>query len=133
MTGAELKTLRESMGLSVAWLAEKLPNQKTGRLGVTRRRLELWEAQNTPVPENVAEIVSELHLAWLELVRQTEANAKASPGVITLHRFHDDADLWRDQPELAGGQWPVKSHAMVLARVKETLKSAEIHYQGEDK
>lgn len=133
MTGAELKTLRESMGLSVAWLAEKLPNQRNGRLGVTRRRLELWEAQNAPVPESVATIVNALQIDWLALVHDMAAKAKAlTPGeAITLRRFHEDADLWRDQPGLADGQWPVKSHAMMLARVKEKLKKAEIHYDGE--
>jgi DNA-binding XRE family transcriptional regulator len=49
MTSAELKTLRESLGLSVSWLA--------AQVGVNERTVNYWESGKTSVPAKVAGLV----------------------------------------------------------------------------
>lgn len=58
MTPAELKTLRESLGLPVQWLAE--------RANVQRRSVEYWEAGRSKVPDDVAELMLQIDAQFAE-------------------------------------------------------------------
>lgn len=120
MTGAELKTLRESLGLSVQWLAD--------RTGVGQRTVSYWETGKNAVPDDVSQLIGELDRALKRAVseavvqcrRLTETHGK--PQDVVLRRYRGDANLWAGRPDMAG--LPVAYHAAILTRVKDELQAA---------
>lgn len=129
MTPAELKTIRESLGLPVQWLAE--------RANVQRRTVEYWEAGRSPVPADVAALILQIDAQFAEATRQalavvdeqTEKQGQP-PETVRLYRYRDDAELWAARPDMRG--LPVTAHAALLARVRLALQdrgqAAEIEY-----
>lgn len=118
MTPAELKTIRESLGLPVQWLAD--------RAGVQRRSVEYWEAGRSNVPADVAELLLKLEAQFAEATRQAldvvdEQALKQGhpPETVRLYRYRDDAALWAARPDMRG--LPVTAHASLLARVRMAL------------
>lgn len=86
MTPAELKTIRESLGLSAQWLAD--------RAGVLQRSVQYWEAGRSRVPEDVAELVLRIDAQFTEATRQAldvvnEQTAKQGrpPEVVRLYHI----------------------------------------------
>ena len=119
MTPAELKTIRESLGLPVQWLAE--------RANVQRRTVEYWEAGRSPVPADVAELILQIDAQFAEATRQAlavfdEQTARQGqpPETVRLYRYRDDAELWAARPDMRG--LPVTAHAALLARVRTALQ-----------
>ena len=119
MTSAELKTLRESLGLPVQWLSE--------RANVQRRSVEYWEAGRSRVPADVAELLLQIDAQFAEATRQAlavvdEQTAKQGrpPKTVRLYRYRDDAALWEARPDMRG--LPVTAHAALLARVRIALQ-----------
>ena len=118
MTPAELKTIRESLGLSAQWLAD--------RAGVLQRSVQYWEAGRSRVPEDVAELVLRIDAQFAEATRQAlgvvdEQAVKQGqlPETVRLYRYRDDAALWAARPDMHG--LPVTAHASLLARVRMAL------------
>lgn len=118
MTPAELKTLRESLGLPVQWLAE--------RVGVQRRSVEYWESGRSRVPDDVATLLLQLDAQFAESTRQAlavvadqTATHGAPPETVHLYRYRDEAALWAARPDMQG--LPVTAHAALLARVRVAL------------
>ncbi len=118
MTPAELKTIRESLGLPVQWLAE--------RAGVQRRSVEYWEAGRSNVPADVEALLLKLDAQLAEATRQALAVVDEQtaaqghpPETVRLHRYRDDAALWQARPDMHG--LPVTAHAALLARVRAAL------------
>ena len=115
MTPAELKTLRESLGLSAQWLAD--------RAGVLQRSVQYWEAGRSRVPDDVAELVLRIDAQFAEATRQSlavvddqTARQGQPPENVRLYRYRNDAELWEARPDMAG--LPVTAHAALLARVR---------------
>ena len=118
MTGAELKTLRESLGLSVAWLAVQA--------GVQERTVRYWESGRVAVPVDVAGLIARIeastgeHVAQaLAVVAETTADQGAAPESVDLRRYGTDDELWRAHPGLR--PLPATWHAATLARVRRAL------------
>lgn len=118
MTPAELKTIRESIGLPVQWLAE--------RAGVQRRSVEYWEAGRSAVPADVADLLMQIDAQFSEATRQAlavvdEQTAKQGqpPETVRLYRYRDDEALWQARPDMRG--LPVTAHAALLAQVRLEL------------
>ncbi len=65
MTPAELKTLRETLGLSAQWLAD--------RAGVLQRSVQYWEAGRSRLPDDVAELILRIDAQFTEATRQALA------------------------------------------------------------
>lgn len=114
MTNAEVKTLRESLGLSVAWLS------RAAR--VDERTVRYWESGHTSVPADVAQLLAEvnrmLNLAvdkHEELIFQIEVTDR--PDHIVMLRYRTNEDLWRFQPEFREMGLPATCHAAMLARL----------------
>jgi transcriptional regulator with XRE-family HTH domain len=118
MSPAELKTIRESLGLSAQWLAD--------RAGVLQRSVQYWEAGRSRVPEDVADLVLRIDAQFAEATRQalavvdeqTEKQGR-QPETVRLYRYRDDAALWAALPDMDG--LPVTAHAALLARVRLAL------------
>ena len=127
MTAAELKTLREALGLSVSWLAIQA--------GVRVRTVNYWESGKTPVPQDVEEIMRELEAQALTAVNQAVETyiASGSPGEVTLLRYRTDADLWKYREDMRG--LPATFHAAMLYRASYALRDngANVHmiYESE--
>jgi DNA-binding transcriptional regulator YiaG len=118
MTSAELKTIRESLGLSAQWLAD--------RAGVLQRSVQYWEAGRSRVPDDVAELLLQIDAQFAEATRQAlavvdEQTAKQGrqPETVRLYRYRDEAALHAARPDMAG--LPVTAHASLLARVRLAL------------
>lgn len=118
MSPAELKTIRESLGLSAQWLAD--------RAGVLQRSVQYWEAGRSRVPDDVAELILRIDAQFSEATRQalavldeqTEKQGRP-PEAVRLYRYRNDAELWEARPDMAG--LPVTAHAALLARVRLAL------------
>ena len=126
MTGAELKTLREALGLSAQWLAD--------RAGVAQRTVSYWESGTAAVPTDVEDLVNSLDLTLKRVVSEVVVQCRrqvrehGAPEDVTLRRYRSDADLWANRPDMQGV--PVAYHAAMLSRVKEE-SIFQIRYEPE--
>ena len=123
MTAAELKTIREALGLPVAWLAKQADVQE--------RTVRYWESGKAAVPEDVSHALLEIDLSFDKVVYEAVESLKAAvshhgqPVDITLVRYSDESTLWGCQPEFKG--MPVTSHAAMMFRVKKELEGRGAH------
>lgn len=123
MTNAELKTLRESLGLPLQWVADQAH--------VRLRTAQYWEQGRNPVPGDVAQMMRRVDAHLWDIVAQAVAQVKAAadeagslPGQIDLVRYRTDADLWRYQPDFA--PLPATCHGMMLSRVIHALEPLHV-------
>lgn len=118
MTPAELKTIRENLGLTVQWLAE---NAK-----VSHRSATYWEAGKGKVPDDVAalleSVAAKIQTAADEAIKQVNniAIAQGLPDEIVLLRYKTDADLHKYRPDFIG--LPVTCHAALLGIISRELR-----------
>jgi transcriptional regulator with XRE-family HTH domain len=125
MTPAELKTIREAIGLTVPDLA--------ALAGVQERTVRYWESGRSAVPDDVQAQVLKID-SWLSeqarealaTVRALASDVGALPESIHLLRYRESADLWRSQP--AYKPLPVTVHAAALARTRAAL--ADLHVRS---
>lgn len=118
MTSAELKTIRESLGLPIQWVADQAR--------VQLRTAQYWESGRNQVPADVANMLSDLDeklwSAVAEVLKQVQSLADQSgamPEQIALIRYRNDADLWTFRPDFR--PMPVGTHAALLSRVRRKL------------
>lgn len=118
MNGATLKTVRETLGLSVPWFASFC--------AVQERTVRHWESGRNAVPIAVATAVREFEKASAELVVQLIDQVRAAVakqgltvGTIPVVRYADDEDLNHYQPNMAG--LPTTFHAAAIARARWAL------------
>ena len=116
MTSAELKTLRESLGLTADWLAK--------RAGVQLRTVRYWEAGRNKVPDDVEEMIVSLN-AWREsaVSAMVQSCIVATPALdeVVLLRYRDDEHLWAHHPGFEG--LPVTFHASTLLAAQKALQA----------
>ena len=123
MTGAELKTLLESLGLSVQWACEHIAG------GVSKRTFEYWlsgrDGSTPAVPEDVAANVLELERMAVRAASESVGQAqltrakRGAPEVVELYRYRTDAEMWEAHPEMR--TLPATYHAAMLARSRALL------------
>ncbi|MDR2925494.1 MAG: helix-turn-helix domain-containing protein [Azoarcus sp.] len=127
MTGAALKTVRESLGLTAQWVADQA--------GVRLRTAQYWEAGRMSVPSDVAAMLSALDEKIDAAARHAAARHAAahisslcgqhgSSSKIALVRYRTDDDLWRFRPDME--PLPATAHAALLSRVRRMLWSENI-------
>jgi transcriptional regulator with XRE-family HTH domain len=117
MNGAELKTIRESLGLSLQWLADKA--------SVSHRSAAYWEA-GAKIPNDVIKLILSLEKsvnnavanALISIIDATE-NQQGLPDRIVLVRYKTDQDLWRFRKDMAG--FPASYHASILYRLRTEI------------
>ncbi len=120
MTSAEFKTIRESCGLPVQWLAD--------RLGVRRRSVDYWETGEFSVKRDAAALVTNIDLiletcvknALAVVAEQTESQGNP-PKSVNLVRYRTDDDLWRSRPDFGELRIPATAHAAMLSRLSHRL------------
>lgn len=117
MSSAELRVVREHLGLTGEWLATQL--------GVQDRTWRRWEAGTQPVPEFVREYVERVEVATAEVVGQYVAALRDATdvGILTYRR---DEGLWAERADME--PYPASWHRAVCARVAQEVPGLEIVY-----
>ena len=116
MSGAELRCLREWLGLTTRWLAD--------HLGVAERSVHRWESGIREVPEGVASEVlrlSEITYGVLNGLIDQLLDVP-EPGVYT---YMSDADYRSHHPEQ---DWPASWHRALCARLADEVPGLRIVY-----
>lgn len=118
MTPAELKTIRESLGLPLQWVADQAR--------VKLRTAQYWEQGRNAVPQDVADMMNGLDEQFWQLVADYLTQVKeiadedgALPEEVVLIRYRTDADLWKFHPDFR--PIPAGAHAALLSRTRRAL------------
>ena len=116
MSGAELRCLREWLGLTTRWLAD--------HLGVAERSVHRWESGIREVPEGVAaEVLRLSEITYGVLNGLTDQLLDVpEPGVYT---YMSDADYRSHHPEQ---DWPASWHRALCARLADEVPGLRITY-----
>ncbi|SFD14680.1 helix-turn-helix domain-containing protein [Streptomyces aidingensis] len=119
MTPAELRVVREFLGLSVDWLA--------AHLRVTGRTVRHWEAGTYVIPDGVRLEIEDLERRTGEFVSGliTALMDMPEPGVIT---YRDDTEYHKAHPEIP---FPASWHRAVVARVAQEVPGLAITYASD--
>ncbi|MFJ2217730.1 helix-turn-helix domain-containing protein [Streptomyces sp. NPDC101062] len=119
MTPAELRVVREYLGLTPEWL--------TTHLNITGRQVRNWEQGKTPIPD-----AHRLEIQNLERYTGNFVSAVSDhlmdlpdPGVIT---YRNDAEYHAAHPEV---RFPASWHRAVIARVAQEVHGLTIAYADE--
>ena len=116
MSGAELRCLREWLGLTTRWLA--------GHLDVAERSVHRWESDVQPVPAGVASEVLRLSEVTYDVLNGIVDRLLdlPDPGVVT---YRSDADYRAHHPEQ---DWPASWHRALCARLADEVPGLRIAY-----
>ena len=116
MSGAELRCLREWLGLTTRWLAD--------HLGVAERSIHRWEGGVREVPEGVA----------AEVLRLSEITYDVLNGLVEklldvpdpgLYTYRSDEDYREHHPEV---DWPASWHRALCSRLADEVPGLRIVY-----
>jgi hypothetical protein len=112
---AEFKTARESMGLPLWFMAEKL--------GVSPQRVTDFELprRKTDIAAVHEDTVRELERTFALEVQRT---AKLAQKAGTITRYATEAEYWKAHPKLEG--WPMSSQGPLLSAVSDALEGAGV-------
>lgn len=113
MTPAEFKTAHEALGVSTAFLAD--------RIGVSSGRIWEYESPNRrkPVPDHAAEIMRELVNTFDTAAERLAAEVKLG-GSEFVPRYADLERFEAAVPELAG--WGALTQGLLVAQVQRDLR-----------
>lgn len=116
MSGAELRCLREWLGLTTRWLAD--------HLGVAERSVHRWESGVRDVPQGVADEVLRLSEITYDVLNGLVDHLidMPDPGVYT---YTSDADYRHHHPEV---DWPASWHRALCARLADEVPGLRITY-----
>ena len=117
MTGSELKTIREGLGLSADWMAE--------RLGVSLRSYRYWEASDEAIKQDACDLIVKLDNAVDDAVEAAMAVVEsANMERVVLIRYKSEEDLWRFRKDMVG--LPLSIHNAMLYRLRKKVVSKGI-------
>lgn len=116
MTAAELRVVREWLGLPAPWLA--------AHLQVAERAVSRWESGASVVPDGVRLEVERLERVTAEHV-DTAVRAAEDARDPELLTYRTDADF---RAHHAGQLWPASWHRAVCARVAHEVPGLVITY-----
>lgn len=116
MTDAELRVIREFLGLSPEWLA--------AHLEVSARTVRHWEAGRYAIPDGVRLEVEDLERRTGEFIAGIVPQLLdlPDPGVIT---YRDDAEYHAAHPDVP---FPASWHRTVVARVALEVPGLAVAY-----
>jgi len=119
MTPAELKVVREFLGLSSAALAKYL--------GVTDRTVRHWEAGKYPVPDGVRIEIEKLEAFTARFVSDVVEKLLDVPDPVVL-TYRTDDEYHAAHPEVP---LPASWHRAVIARVAQEVPALSIVYASD--
>lgn len=116
MTGAELRSIRELLGLSPVWLARHLQ--------MSEREYVLMERGRSPIYRGVASKVDRLAEEASELVEELVEEHERKPGGV-IYTYETDSDyefIQQKQSIAVEHQKPVRWHHQICARVRDEVE-----------
>ena len=119
MTPAELRVVREFLGLSSAALA--------GYLGVTDRTVRHWEAGKYPVPDGVRIEIEKLEAYTARFVADVVERLLDIPDPVVV-TYRTDEEYHEAHPEIP---LPASWHRAVVARVAQEVPALSIVYASD--
>lgn len=128
-TPADIRVRREALGLTQAWIAE--------RLGVDDRAVRRWEAGTRPIPLALVDLLEEgedradiLVASVLVGLRRVIDDARAQTGEdlegVDVAAYPTDEALWSVHPGFE--PWPAAWHRAVLGRLRADLDPIRVAY-----
>ena len=112
---ADLRVRREVLGLSRAWLAN--------RLGVAEQSVSRWESGARAIPDDVWEVLAEgeeraeaVLDALAERLLTVPTWLEEEPEAVDVTVYPTDERLWAAHPGFA--PWPAAWHRMLCARIR---------------
>lgn len=117
MTDAELRVVREHLGVSGEWLA--------AHLGVQGRTMRRWEAGSHPIPDGAREEIEHLEEQTAETIDRAVEQLLDVPDP-TIATYRTDVDYRTAEPD---GGWSAGWHRAVVARVAERVPGLAIVYR----
>lgn len=119
MTAAELRVVREYLGLTRAWLAQ--------HLGVQERSVARWEDAQHPIPDGVRVQVEDLEARTASTVTAAIEAYKdmRDPTEAALVTYRTDADHQAHHPQV---EWPASWHRQVCARIAQEVPGLTIEW-----
>ena len=112
MTGAELQSMREYLGLSIDWLAEQLTLNK-------RRMLRMEEGKER-IPTVLVSLIDDIYEETNQMVDELSGHyrrkVKATQNDVVVATYRTDREY-----DAAGGKYPSRWHRMVMARVAHAV------------
>ena len=125
MTGAEMQTYREFLGLSRGWLAQDL------QMG--ERRMMRMEAGQERIPNALVskldDIAAYTRDTVTDMIAQYRRKSKRTPGEDVFIRSYKTDEAYAATPGYSG--YPAKWHRMCCARVNEAVPGLVITYDQE--
>ena len=111
MPAIELKAVREWLGVSGDWLAE--------RLGVIPRTVRNWEQGKYPIPDGVRLEVEALQALTSQVVTANIAALmdKPEPAIAT---YRTDEEYWSTLDD-GSPRWPASWHRRVVMRIAQEV------------
>jgi hypothetical protein len=118
MTGAEMQTTREYLGLSLGWLSRHMT--------MNERRMMRMEASQESIPDGLVAALDEISAETSELVSDLIAKyrrmVKSSPDEpVTIETYRTDRDF--------DSTYPARWHRMACARVVQAVPGLVIVYK----
>lgn len=119
MTAAELRVVREHLGLTGDWLA--------AHLDVSPRTVRHWEQGKYPIPDGVREEIERLEATTADTVTAavTAYHDSADPTAVPLITYRTDTDYRTHHPEI---RWSASWHRAVCARIAQEVPGLTITY-----
>ncbi|WP_326681679.1 helix-turn-helix domain-containing protein [Streptomyces sp. NBC_01237] len=119
MTPAELRVVREYLGLTPEWLA--------AHLNITGRQVRNWEQGKSPILDTYRLEIQNLERYTGDFVSAVRDRLMdlPDPGVIT---YRNDAEYRAAHPEV---RFPASWHRAVIARVAQEVRGLTIAYADE--
>ncbi|NLG54675.1 MAG: DUF1870 family protein [Rhodococcus sp.] len=119
MTPAELRVVREHLGLTGDWIADHLQ--------VSPRTVRHWEDGKYPIPDRIRIAIEQLEQTTADVVG---AGVDAyrdipDPATVPLITYRTDADYHTHHPEVS---WPASWHRAVCARIADEVPGLTIDY-----
>lgn len=120
MTDAELRVVREYLGLTGDWLA--------AHLHVSPRTVRHWEQGKYPIPRGVREDIERLEQATATAVTVGVAAYRdiPDPTAVPLITYRTDGDYHAHHREVL---WPASWHRAVCARIAHEVPGLTITYR----
>lgn len=116
MTGAELQTIREYLGLTLDSLA--------GILGVRLDTVRRWESGRDPIPHRIPDEIAQLEAATATAVGELVAALKdARDPAVVVYRTDEQMHAARPDTRHLGARW----WRHVVARAAHEVPGVEIH------
>lgn len=122
ITPAELKCLREFLGLSSSWLAE--------HVHCDERRLQRMEMGQEEIPEAIGLAMDQIYTDTLDAVDRLTEKYRAQlsnkvDGEVVMPVYRNDAEYAR---AFKHARFPVRWHRQVAARVADRLPELQLDY-----